>query len=38
MHHTRVEPLSLLTFLLCIAAAVGIALMLLHMLSQMLGV
>jgi len=35
MRRTKVEPLSLLTFLLCIAAAVGVALMLLHMLSQL---
>ena len=33
VYHTQVEPLSLITFLLCIAAAVGIALVLLHMLS-----
>ena len=31
------EPLSLLTFLLCIAAAVGILMVLLHMLSLLLG-
>ena len=33
MRHTQVEPLSLFTFLLCIAAAVGVAMVVLHMLS-----
>ena len=29
------QPLSLVTFLLCVIAAVGIGMMLLHMLSQL---
>ena len=37
MRPNQDEPLSLITFLLCIAAAVGVLMVVLHVLSLVLG-